>query len=123
MDEISAICPVCEKDATLSVAEIILVADEPEEGSSRAGWAMWRCDRCSDWTAAAVGRRQFAALQALGGRLEGADRSTWPPPTVEARPQREELTFDDLIDFHQLLEQPDWFAQLLRFSGAHERSE
>lgn len=121
MDEISAICPVCDTNAVLSVAAIVLVADEPEEGSSRAGWAMWRCDRCNDWTAAAVGRRQFTALQALGGHLDGADHSAWPPPRVDERPQRKELTFDDLIDFHELLEQPDWFAQLLRFSGAHEK--
>jgi hypothetical protein len=40
-----------------------------------------------------------------GVRVEHGDPTPDPPP---ARP----LTVDDLIDFHRLLETPDWFSRL-----------
>lgn len=123
MNEVSAICPVCETTAVLAADAMVLVADDFED-TSLGGWAMWACETCSDWSAVAVGRREFAALEALGGRLNGVGHDAWPPQTPEnpvqpeQRPADHELTLDDLIEFHRLLEQPDWFGQLLRYADA-----
>jgi hypothetical protein len=105
---------------------MVLVAEEFEGGVSVAGWAMWACEKCRDWSALAVGRRQFAALQALGGHLDGRGHAAWPPAQAEDRPPDGELSLDDLIDLHRLLEQPDWFEQLLRFpdgTGRRQRTD
>lgn len=118
MNEVSAICPVCETTAVLPADEMVLVADKFVDDASLAGWAMWACETCSDWSAVAVGRREFAALEALGGHLDGVGHAAWPPAKPEQRPAARPLCVDDLIEFHRLLEQPDWFAELLRFADA-----
>lgn len=122
MDEVSVTCPVCDTTAELPAEAMVLVADEFEGGVSVAGWAMWRCDSCRDWSAVPVGSRQFAALLALGGHLDGRGHASWPPVTVEHPPPEGELSLDDLIDFHRLLKEPDWFAQLLRFADNTEET-
>lgn len=123
MNEVSASCPVCGTTAVLPADEMVLVADEFEAGTSLAGWAMWACESCSDWSAVAVGRREFAALEALGGHLNGVGHAAWPPAKRARRPAARALGLDDLIEFHRLLEQPDWFAELLRFAEAAGEAE
>ncbi|MDZ5623647.1 hypothetical protein [Nocardioides bizhenqiangii] len=123
MNEVSAICPLCDTTAVLPADAMVLIADDFEDDDSLAGWAMWTCDTCGDWSAVAVGRREFVALEVLGGRLDGIGHAAWPPAHLEQRPADRELCLDDLIEFHRLLEQPDWFEQLLRLADSAREAE
>lgn len=49
----------------------------------------------------------------------GVPWSTWSlPRELEERPaEAPQITHDDMIDFHRLLEAPDWFEQLQALTG------
>ena len=117
MDDVSAICPVCDTTVVLPATAMVLVAEEFSYDCTLGGWAMWACGTCGDWSAVAVDHNQFAALRALGGCVDGAGHPAWPPTTHGRPAQRAPITLDDLIELHQLLERPDWFDTLLRCSG------
>ena len=108
MARIEASCPQCG-----------VVSCRPKEFELRQ-WVgtgiyyVFRCPKCRNMVQKPADERAIAVLQAQGVRSR-----LWAPP-AEMQEERNGpiLTYDDLIDFHDLLEQPDWFDALRREHSA-----
>ena len=99
MSTIRAMCPHCISPVDLDPADVLLTAAPSPE---RTGSYAYYCRACERVTVAPVSPAAFELLVTAGVRVE---RSR--PPRLAHR-----FTADDLIEFHQLLNTPDWFAQL-----------
>jgi hypothetical protein len=102
MSTIRAMCPHCISPIDLDPAEILLAATPAPE---RIGSYAYRCPGCERVTVAPVSPAAFELLSTAGVRVE---RSRPPQPPRPAH----RFSVDDLIDFHQLLNTRNWFAQL-----------
>jgi hypothetical protein len=80
-----------------------------------AGTYVFRCPRCSTPVVRSADRPTIDLLVSSGVRLE---LWTLPAELIEARPVAPPLSHDDLLDFHELLGQKNWFEELL---AAHRR--
>jgi hypothetical protein len=68
----------------------------------------FRCPRCTMTVSKAAEQRIVDLLVASGVRVE-----VWHLPLeLQERPVGEPLTHDDLLAFHELLEDEGWFATL-----------
>ena len=96
MSAIRTMCPHCICPVDLDPPEILLLPGPPPVAS---GSYAYYCGSCQRVTVAAVSPPAFALLVTAGVQVEYSN-----PPHP--------LTVDDLIDFHRLLDTPDWFTQL-----------
>ena len=67
-----------------------------------------RCPKCRALLHAATSKRLAGVVVGMGARLE-----SWSlPAEIHERPGGAPLTAVDVLDFHLLLREPDWFDQL-----------
>jgi len=100
---IKASCQDCG-DVELGVGDLRVRVCSVDELSTY----VFRCPTCRMSVVKPAEPRVVDLLVASGVRLEH-----WDPPAELFEPHPgEPLTHDDLIDFHRLLEQPDWFERL-----------
>ena len=105
MSSIRTMCPHCIAPLELEPAEILVVATPSADTS---GSYAYFCRTCERVTVAAVSPAAFRVLVIAGATLPRYEPEPRPVPSAPR------LTVDDLIDFHELLNSPDWFAQLQR---------
>jgi hypothetical protein len=103
MSSIRTMCPHCIAPLDLEPAEILLVAT-PSAGTT--GSYAYYCRGCERVTVAAVSPAGFSLLVTAGAAVPGYEPQQRPVPSAPR------LTVDDLIDFHELLNSPDWFLRL-----------
>jgi hypothetical protein len=104
---IRATCPTCgEVELTPDDIELRVCTHAP------ASYYQFVCPLCSDEVQKPADDRVVQLL--ISG---GVPATVWELPQ-EFRETHEGpiLTTDDLLDFHLLLEQPDWFESLLKVS-------
>lgn len=103
MTTIRANCPSCG-DVQLKAADLtVRVCSDDDTGSY-----CFRCPSCERAVAKEASRRIVDLLVSSGVRLQVWRR---PAELLEAR-VGPTLTPDDLLDFHLLLRDDDWFAEL-----------
>ena len=107
MPAIRTMCPHCIAPLELEPAEILVVATP---SAATSGSYAYFCRTCERVTVAAVSPKAFAVLVTAGAALPRHEPERRPMPSARR------LTVDDLIDFHELLNSPDWFARLQRAS-------
>jgi len=102
---IRATCPTCgEVELTPDDIELRVCTHAP------ASYYQFECPLCSEEVQKPADDRVVQLL--ISG---GVPATVWELP-LEVRESHDgpALTTDDLLDFHILLEQPDWFESLLR---------
>lgn len=107
MTTIRATCPTCgEVELTPDDIELRVCTYAP------ASYYQFTCPLCADAIQKPADDRVVQLL--ISG---GVAASVWDLPSEAQDVHRgPAFTMDDLLDFHLLLEQPDWFAQLLDVS-------
>ena len=103
MSSVRTMCPHCIAPLELEPAEILVVAT-PTAGTN--GSYPYFCRTCERVTVAAVSPAAFRVLVIAGATLPRCEPEPRPVPSARR------LTVDDLIDFHELLNSPDWFTRL-----------
>ncbi|HEX2027772.1 MAG TPA: hypothetical protein VHF25_07205 [Nitriliruptorales bacterium] len=113
-------CSTCHGEVELSPSEIKLVL-EPTETRSRArhGRYAFVCPQCVtiavEWADASfvelLTQRGVEVIGHDAGPSGTRRRTGRHPEHIPAGPP---LTVDDLLDFHLLLQRPDWFQRLLQ---------
>lgn len=83
-----------------------------------SGTYVFRCPQCDLPVVRGAERPIITLLVSSGVQMQ---LWTLPAELDEARPDGQPFSHDDLIDFHQLLEQEDWFGLL--FSAVPDRDE
>lgn len=101
-------CPLCGAVELLSPTDVVVVSRDGDPSPPRV---RFRCVECDHRVYAPVPERLADLLEARGARRAGRSEAgeAGRPPTEQAPP----FTHDDLLDFHLLLERPDWFDLLL----------
>jgi hypothetical protein len=103
MSTIRASCPDCGDVELTSVDMTVRVCAEDNRGSYA-----FRCPLCTMTVSKAAEQRIVDLLIASGVRVE-----VWSLPLeLQERPVGEPLTHDDLLAFHELLQDDGWFATL-----------
>lgn len=112
MTRIKATCPACG-EVSLRPTEIELqIVRGTETEVARGSCYRFSCPACTDLVTKPADERIARLLTGGGVPVVVAStgrRSTGHP---EAPPAGPPLTHDDLLDLHQLLEQPAWFRAL-----------
>lgn len=100
---IRASCPTCG-DVELTVADVkVRVCAADNRGSYS-----FRCPACAMCVVKDAEPRIVDLLVSAGVDLE-----VWHPPAELSEPRSgPPITHDDLLDFHALLQEPDWFDRL-----------
>ena len=101
MSAIRTMCPYCISTVDLDPPEILLL---PAPHAASGSYAYY-CHTCERVTVAAVSPAAFAMLVTAGVQIPSPD----PAPRLGHA-----LCVDDLLEFHRLLDTPDWFTLLLR---------
>jgi hypothetical protein len=110
MTTIKASCPTCGEVA-LTPPDIELRVDRSDDqGSSYA----FTCPRCLSVVRKPADERIVRLL--VGGGVAVIDET---PPVRRARFDHPPITYDDLLDFHTLLQQDGWVDALLRDARGH----
>lgn len=119
MATIRAVCTDCGDEVDLQPREITLVVAEEEAAPPpAAGSYGFTCPECDRYVVKPADERAIGLLIAGGvepsrvGSGVGV-KTTVRPRHPESPPDGPEITHDDLIDFHFLLEGDDWFSELL----------
>ena len=102
---IRATCSDCG-DVELGTRDLTVRLCEDTE----AGTYVFRCPTCTSPVVRAADRPTIDLLVSSGCRLE---LWTTPAELKERRPSGVPFTHDDLIDFHEILDAPDWYGELL----------
>ena len=105
---IKAHCPSCGA-VRVAPEAITLVTVGSETAASRY---VFCCPTCCDQVSRSAGTQEWQLLLAHGVRVR--------TPSPEPRPTQSDAPpfgFDDLLDFHELLETDGWFEQLLKVTG------
>lgn len=108
---IRATCTDCG-DVELGTSDLVVRLCEDNE----AGTYVFRCPDCAVPVVRAADRSTIDLLVSSGVRLE---LWTLPAELDDDRPMGPALTHDDLLDFHQLLRESDWFDELLTVHRRH----
>lgn len=108
MTTIRASCPTCG-DVELTTNDVtvrVCAADN-------AGSYTFRCPECRMMVAKDAEARIVDLLVTAGVRLE-----VWQLPAELAEPRTgARITYDDLLDFHDLLARDDWFDDVVALDG------
>ena len=113
MTTIKATCPMCG-EVTLTPRDIELFVDP--SGEAEATYS-FECPDCGHTIRKPADDRIVRLL------ISGGVSPLEPEPAQAAasegpkRPDRAPLSHDDLLDFHALLQDPDWFDRLLASSS------
>ncbi len=108
MMEIRVVCQCCDVAALFRPAEVLLLT-APDQAS---GVYLVQCPVCQRLTARSALAGEVQLLVAAGVPAGGADGQTTgaqPSARAVAGPP---FTPDDLLDFHLLLADDDWFCRL-----------
>jgi predicted RNA-binding Zn-ribbon protein involved in translation (DUF1610 family) len=111
MATIRASCPDCG-DVELTTRDVtVRVCAEDNQGSYR-----FRCPACQMAVVKEAEQRIVDLLVASGVHLD-----VWrlPAELREPRGAGDAITHDDLLDFHALLNEDDWFHQLSSMVSGH----
>lgn len=108
MPTISTRCPSCCKDIDLVDGEGALLGGADGQPVAYA----FQCPECGELTVRRVGPRGVQLLLAGGVSAEGPCEDSLRVLHPEQPPPGPALTFDDLLDFHVLLNEDGWFARL-----------
>jgi hypothetical protein len=107
-------CPACMAFMRLHPTELAITVPAQDEV---AGRCTFTCPTCASEVSFPIDEQQDDLLRRLGAQTSLRDLAMRRHPSMAARmaPARDEppLTYDDLLDFHQLLQQDDWFEHLL----------
>ena len=104
MATIRATCPTCE-DVELTTRDLrVQVCSDTNQGSYT-----FRCPACGMAVAKQAEPRIIDLLVSSGVRMQ-----VWrlPAELAETKVGRP-FSWDDVLEFHDLLQRPDWFDQLL----------
>ena len=107
MTHLQAHCPFCGYEGPLSPSDVLLLS---QDDSPRTR-VRFRCMACDHRVSVVVNHRIASILEANGARrvAEG-----YPAHEMREAPRPDPpFTYDDLLDLHLLLEQPDWFERFL----------
>jgi transcription elongation factor Elf1 len=104
MINVEASCPSCGSVQVPSGDVVVRVSVDQSSSTYT-----FRCPACGLRTAVPADDRVVDVLTAAGAYFD-----VWylPDELREARPGGGPLTNDDLLEFHFLLERPDWFERL-----------
>lgn len=108
MPTISTRCPSCCKDIDLVEGEGALLGGSDGEPVAYA----FVCPLCNEPTVRRVGPRGVQLLLAGGISAEGVMEDALRRSHPEEPPAGPAFTFDDLLDFHLLLDHAGWFERL-----------
>jgi hypothetical protein len=104
MTTIRATCPQCGEVEMDARSILLQVEQESGEGSYS-----FDCPTCELPVEKPADRKIVLLLMSAGVEVMEAQEI----PSPETRPEGPPFTSDDLIDFHFLLQQTDWFEQLV----------
>jgi predicted RNA-binding Zn-ribbon protein involved in translation (DUF1610 family) len=104
MTSIRTNCPRCGEVEMRADVIVLTVEDPSGEGSYS-----FVCPSCLDLVKKSADRKIVGLLRSVG--VDVAERPPYPAES-EIRPDGPRFTVDDLIDFHFLLDDDDWFAAL-----------
>ncbi|MBI4729631.1 MAG: hypothetical protein HY775_09065 [Acidobacteria bacterium] len=110
MTTIKALCPKCgEVELTPDDIELRVCTYSP------ASYYLFECPLCHETIQKPADDRVVQLL--ISG---GVNATVWELP-AEMRETHEgpPISLDDVLDFHLLLAQPDWFSQLTRVVSGH----
>lgn len=114
MRTIRAVCPFCTDEVDLRPRQITLhVAQIPTGAPNRYGF---QCPQCDVFVVKHAGATAVELLLEGGVELSTGTVAPWERPTArhpEDPPAGPAFTREDLLRLHDLLEQDDWFDQLL----------
>lgn len=112
MTKIEATCPRCGTVERTPRDFELAVCDD-----AAASWYAFECPTCDQRIQKHADERVVALLIA-----EGVSPMRWELP-AELAEEREgpPISLDDVLDFHLILEQPDWFARLREHQSAPPR--
>ncbi len=104
MATIRATCPTCA-DVELTTRDLrVQVCSDTNQGSYT-----FRCPSCGMAVAKQAEPRIIDLLVSSGVRMH-----VWRLPAELSEPKvGEPFSWDDVLEFHDLLQRPDWFEQLL----------
>ncbi len=105
MTTIRATCPQCGEVEMGASSINLCVRDEDGEGSYS-----FTCPSCGDAIEKPADKKVVMLLLSAGVDVTRVDEAA--PVVADPHPDGPPLTADDLIDFHFLLEQDDWFSRL-----------
>lgn len=116
MTTIRVTCPQCGAiDLTPGDIELRVVeSDGPGIGSD--SHYTFTCTSCGVRVAKPADEKVADILKSGGVVTEVVAPTATPDPHPESPPGGPQLTYDDLIDLHNLLETDDWFGQLLELT-------
>ena len=107
MTNIRVRCQGCGAVAALRPAQVLLMADT-DRASGDYLFLRPSCERLTVRPAEAHEVQLLMSAGVADARHDRRPAPVHPPGTVDPGP----LTPDDLLDFHLLLAQDDWFSQL-----------
>lgn len=111
MAPFEAHCSDCAGDVTVDTRFLrVLTPADP----GRAARAVFTCPTCGARASVPVEAMVVAALQDAGVPVVHGHPSLGPPAE---RPGGPPIGYDDLLDFHLLLQRPDWHDQLVAASA------
>jgi len=96
-------CSHCEVSADVPAAGVLL-----DLGAAALSWI---CLECGELDEQEVPQTLLQKLIDVGASLISSDVGSLPPHP-EAPPSGDPFTLDDLLDLHDLLEQPSWDVRL-----------
>jgi predicted RNA-binding Zn-ribbon protein involved in translation (DUF1610 family) len=104
MTSIRTKCPQCGE--VEMQARGVLLTVEPASGEGSYSFVCPMCDQVVEKPA---DKRIASLLMSIGVEVEERDTQELDP---EVKPEGPPFTLDDVIDFHFLLDQDDWFEAL-----------
>lgn len=92
-------------------ADVISLALEQDSGE---GVYSFVCPVCEDVVEKPADRKIVSLLRSVGVEITEREGAV---PELDERPDGPPITIDDVVDFHFLLSQEDWFEQLTASAG------
>ena len=106
MSAIRTLCPYCISPLDLEPMQVLLL---PAPAAAETRSYAFHCGGCDRVTVAEATEADTALLVAAGVRIE--PEPSWRRQAAAAL-HASPFTWDDLIEFHLLLDAGDWFARL-----------
>ncbi len=110
MSLVETTCPRCQ-------VAVLVPADEIRAWCTpRGAYFAFVCPQCNDPAANPMSPRHLAALRRIGTPIVPDADDTQLETVAPERflePEAPALAWDDLIEFHDLLQTPDWFERLV----------
>ncbi len=103
MSSVLVNCSYCEATSDVPAAGVLL--------DIQAAALSWVCLECGELDEQDVPPHMLQKLIDVGASLITSDVGSLPPHP-ESPPHGEPLTHDDLLDLHELLEEPSWLIRL-----------